>query len=58
MHVKTKNVDENEIKNKGLTMLLESDAQAKDERLNCTRENERKNKLVVGNEELKCGKLC
>ena len=48
-HVKTKNVDDNSIINKGLTMVLGCDTQEKVKRWKCTRENVRDHRLVVGN---------
>ena len=56
MHVKTKTVDEDMITNKGVTMVLECDKKAKEERINCTRENASDDRLCTGNIALQCGK--
>ena len=54
--MKTKNFDDDTIINKGLTMALEFNTQAKEEWLNWVRENAREDWLLVGNVELLCGK--
>ena len=49
MHVKTKTFDEDITTNKGVTMVLECDAKAKEERIKCVRENICYNSLWIYN---------
>ena len=49
MHVKIKNGDDDIIMNKGLTMVLEYDKKAKEERMKGLRENRSDTILYAGN---------
>ena len=54
--MKIKNVDDNALTKKGLTMTLECETQEKEETSKRVRENSRECRSVFGNVELKCGK--
>ena len=54
--MKTKNVDDNTILNLGLTMVLECNTQAKEERLKRARGRARDDRLLVRNSEFQCVK--
>ena len=56
VHVKTKNVDDNVIIDKGFKMALECYKKEKKEKLKCAREHARGDRLFVGNVESKCRK--
>ena len=56
VYVKIKNDNEDKIINRGLSMELECDNTAKEERTKCMRENKCDNGFFVGNTSLKCGK--
>ena len=55
MHAKTNTVEEDIATNKGVIMVLEFGAKAKEERTKCARENNCDDRLRVGNMELKSG---